>query len=156
MWFYYVLHGFTWFYVFFLHVFFDSHILQIVFRRMVHLNNDAVQKQGEESLGSTMAPMVPMALRGCGCFLGFSIRLLCMLMMLVFSSNIGEDGVAATGLTGHISSSEIGVDKVDEVVSENRQKLSAWYDQFPCCLHRSPLLLECPWIWAVAMGCCLV
>ena len=119
MWFLVVLLCFTWFYVFFLHVFFDSHILQIVFRRMVHLNNDAVQKQGEESLGSTMAPMVPMALRGCGCFLGFSIRLLCMLMMLVFSSNIGEDGVAATGLTGHISS-EIGVDKVDEVVSENR------------------------------------
>ena len=35
-----------------------------------------------------------------------------MLIMLVFSSNIGEDGVAATGLTGHISPPEIGVDGV--------------------------------------------
>ena len=72
MWFLVVLRCFKWSYmvlrVFPSRVFFDSHILQIVFRRMVHLNNDAVQKQGEESLGSTMAPMVPMALRGCGFF----------------------------------------------------------------------------------------
>ena len=28
-------------------------VYTVVLRRMVHLNNDAVQKQGEESLGST-------------------------------------------------------------------------------------------------------
>lgn len=76
MWFLVVLLCFKWFYmvlrVFPSRVFFDSHILQIAFRRMVHLNNDAVQKQGEESLGSTMAPMVLMALRGCGFFRVFS------------------------------------------------------------------------------------